>query len=171
MMEKIKILKPINLPEEVVNTLNERIRDEYTAHYFYRNATNWCKDMNYEKAAKFFEDEANNELEHAKMLQDYITSWNVLPTIQQVDPGKPTFKNLVEIINSAYKLEYNLLVDYNETSSKLFNIDLTTFDFLQQFRTIQKDSVSEYSDLLNALELINVDNKFELLYFENNYFK
>ena len=94
----------------------------------------------------------------------------MLPTIKPVDPGNPSFNNLVEIINSAYKLEYNLLVDYNDSSSKLFQMDLTTFDFLQQFRTLQKDSVSEYADLLNALELINVDNKFEILYFENTYF-
>lgn len=169
-MENIKILKPVRLPEEVVSILNDRIKDEYVAHYFYRNVTNWCKDMNYAKAAKFFEDESNNELEHAKILQDYITSWNVIPTIHPVDPGVSMFNNLVEIINSAYKLEYNLLVDYNDSSSKLFGMDLTTFDFLQQFRVLQKDSVSEYADLLNALELINVNNKFELLYFENNYF-
>lgn len=169
-MENIKILKPVKLPNEVVDILIDRIRDEYVAHYFYRHATNWCKDTNYVKAAKFFEEESNNELEHAKILQDYITSWNVLPTIKPVDPGNPSFNNLVEIINSAYKLEYNLLVDYNDSSSKLFQMDLTTFDFLQQFRTLQKDSVSEYADLLNALELINVDNKFEILYFENTYF-
>jgi hypothetical protein len=35
---------------------------------------------------------------------------------------------------------------------------------------IQNDEVSEYSDLLNALQLVNPDNKFELLYFENTYF-
>jgi ferritin len=169
-MENIKILNPVKLDESVVSILTNRIKDEYIAHYFYRNAANWCLDANYKKAAKFFEEEANNELEHAKMLQDYITSWNVIPTIPAVDPKTASFNNLVEIINGGYKLEYNLLVDYNDSSSKLFNIDLTTFDFLQQFRVIQKDSVAEYSDLLNALNLIDVNNKFELLYFENTYF-
>jgi ferritin len=169
-MENIKILNPVKLDESVVSILTNRIKDEYIAHYFYRNAANWCLDANYKKAAKFFEGEANNELEHAKMLQDYITSWNVIPTIPAVDPKTASFNNLVEIINGGYKLEYNLLVDYNDSSSKLFNIDLTTFDFLQQFRVIQKDSVAEYSDLLNALNLIDVNNKFELLYFENTYF-
>lgn len=167
---EIKILNPIKLDDSVVSLLTERIKDEYTAHYYYRNATNWCLDANYKKAAKFFEEEANNELEHAKILQDYITSWNVIPNIPAVDPKTANFNNLVEIINGGYKLEYNLLVDYNDTSSKLFNVDLTTFDFLQQLRTIQKESVAEYSDLLNALNLINVNNKFEILYFENTYF-
>ena len=169
-MEQIKILEPIKLDETVVSILTERIKDEYTAHYYYRNAANWCADANYKKATKFFEDEANNELEHAKKLQDYIVSWNVIPVIPPVDPKMATCKNLVEIINGAYKLEYNLLVDYNDSSSKLFASDLTTFDFLQEFRIIQKQSVAEYSDLLNALNLIDVNNKFEILYFENTYF-
>lgn len=167
---EIKILEPIKLDGSIVSILTDRIKDEYVAHYFYRNAANWCLDSNYKKAAKFFESEANNELEHAKMLQDYVVSWNVIPTIAPVDPKTASFNNLVEIINAAYKLEYNLLVDYNDSSSKLFNADLTTFDFLQQFRKIQNESVAEYSDLLNALKLIDVNNKFELLYFENNYF-
>lgn len=169
-MEPIKILTPIKLNEAIVTLLTDRIKDEYTAHYYYRNAANWCKDANYVKAAAFFEAEAVNELEHAKMLQDYITSWNVVPMILPVTPDSTKFDNLIEIVNGGYKLEYNLLVDYNDISSKLFTIDLTTFDFLQQFRKIQNESVAEYSDLLNAANLINVNNKFEVLYFEGKYF-
>jgi ferritin len=169
-MEPIKILTPIKLNETIVTLLNDRLKDEYTAHFYYRNATNWCKDANYVKAAAFFEAEAANELEHAKILQDYITSWNVIPTLPTVTPDGTNFDNLIQIVNGGYKIEYNLLVDYNDTSSKLFTIDLTTFDFLQQFRKIQNDSVAEYSDLLNAANLINVNNKFEVLYFEGKYF-
>lgn len=169
-MEPIKILTPIKLNETIVTLLTDRIRDEYTAHYYYRNAANWCKDANYVKAAAFFEAEAVNELEHAKMLQDYMISWNVVPMIPSTTPDSTKFDNLIEIVNGGYKLEYNLLVDYNDISSKLFTIDLTTFDFLQQFRKIQNESVAEYSDLLNAANLINVNNKFEVLYFENKYF-
>ena len=169
-MEKIKILTPIKLDEQVIKILTERLGDEYKAHYYYTNAANWCKDANYPNATKFFEQEAITELEHAKKLQDYLVNWNIKPEIPQVDPGKPEFKNLVDIINGAYKIEYNLLVDYNDSSSKIFSADLTTFDFLQEFREIQKDSVFEYNDLLNALNLINVENKFEILYFEGRYF-
>lgn len=169
-MEPIKILTPIKLNEAIVTLLTDRIKDEYTAHYYYRNAANWCKDANYVKAAAFFEAEAVNELEHAKMLQDYMTSWNVVPMIPSTTPDSTKFDNLIQIVNGGYKLEYNLLVDYNDISSKLFTIDLTTFDFLQQFRKIQNESVAEYSDLLNAANLINVNNKFEVLYFEGKYF-
>ena len=48
--------------------------------------------------------------------------------------------------------------------------DLSTFDFLQELRIGQRESVAEYADLLNAAQLVNVSNPFELLYYEQTYF-
>lgn len=156
------------LGEETIKELTDRLKDEYTAHYFYRNAANWCRDMNYKKATAFFEAEAVTELEHAKGLQDYMTDFNIIPTIPSAETTK-TFNSLPQIIKEAYKIELDLMLAYNGSSSKLFSKDLTTFDFLQGYREIQKESVVEYNDLINALELVNENNKFEVLYFEQTY--
>lgn len=162
-------MTPIQLPQEIVSLLNERIGDEYQAHYLYACAANWCNDKAYFKAAKFFEKEAINELEHAKKLEDFIVSWNVKPTIPQVKT-KFDFSNLVDVVSKAYEIEYDLYQKYNETSKKIFIKDITTFDFLGWFRDTQRTSVAEFSDLLNALELIDVEDKFQVLYFEQTYF-
>jgi hypothetical protein len=66
-------------------------------------------------------------------------------------------------------IEYDLYEAYEETSKKLFNMDLCTFDFLQQFRLIQTKSVAEYSDKLNMLEGVKGD-KFEMLLLEKKLF-
>ena len=34
--------------------VEERIKDEYVAFYFYRCAANWCLEQNYKKAYAFF---------------------------------------------------------------------------------------------------------------------
>ena len=39
----------------------------------------------------------------------------------------------------------------------------------KEFRTIQTESVAEYSDLLNALQLIDIDKRLDLLHFEELY--
>jgi ferritin len=88
-------------------------------------------------------------------------------------PQVPTFLNfssLVEIINSAYDLEYNLLLKYSEDQKMLIDVDSATFNFIQKYVDIQNGEVEEYSDYLNALELVNPANKFEVLYFEQTYF-
>jgi hypothetical protein len=46
------------LSDKVIGILTERLKDEYYAHYLYRAAANWCNDVNYKKAAAFFEKEA-----------------------------------------------------------------------------------------------------------------
>ena len=58
---------------------------------------------------------------------------------------------------------------YIANSQTLFASDLATFDFLQEFRDIQTSSVAEYSDLLNALQLIDIDKRLDLLHFEELY--
>lgn len=163
------VTNPVKLEEGIVAIFNERIGDEYTAHYFYRNAANWCKDKNYKKAASFFEAEANSELEHAKGLQDYLTQWNVYPTI----PGAPTsgdFSGLVDIINKAYEMEYGLFQKYSGDQKSMLQMHPATFNFIQKYVDIQNDAVGEYSDLLNAINLVDSNNKFEVLYFEQTYF-
>jgi len=163
------VITPSKLTEETISILTERIKDEYTAHYFYRSAANWCRNMNYKKAAQFFDNESSSELDHAKGLQEYMDDFNVQPHILKTETNFE-FDSLVDIINGAYQMEHSLMNSYNQSSSALFTTDLTTFDFLTNYRTIQKEAVIEYSDLLNALMLVNHTDKFQVLYFEQTYF-
>ncbi len=160
---------PKSLDGEITSMLNERIGDEYKAYYFYKNAYNWCKNANYNKAASFFEKESAGELEHSKGLQDYLTQWNLIPSIPQVTT-QHSFTSLVDIINKAYDLEYELLLKYSSDQQSLLGKHPATFNFIQKYVDIQNGEVEEYSDLLNALQLVNIDNKLDVMYFEKNYF-
>jgi hypothetical protein len=59
---------------------------------------------------------------------------------------------------------------YNKNSQELFNSDITTYDLFTKFRKIQKNAVVEYNDLINASNLIDKKDKFQVLYFEQTYF-
>jgi ferritin len=157
------------LDGKVIKILTDRIKDEYTAHYFYRAASNWCQDMNYKKAAEFFTNEAIDELTHAQKIQEYMVDFNIQPVIPQA-PTKHKFDNLIEIVHGAYKMELALMKEYNKNSQSIFTSDITTFDFLTEFREIQKGAVVEYNDLINASNLVDKSDKFQVLYFEQTYF-
>jgi hypothetical protein len=163
------VIKPKGLPEEIVAMLEARIGDEYKAHYTYRAAANWCKNANYKKAAAYFEAESSSELEHAKGLQDYLTQWNIMPAIPAVDPMRE-FSGLVDVVNQSYQMEYSLLMAYSKEQVELIDLHPPTHNFIQKYVDIQNEAVGEYSDLLNALCLINPENKLDLLYFEQTYF-
>jgi ferritin len=157
------------LDDKTIKIITERIKDEYTAHYYYRAASNWCKDMNYKKAAEFFSNEADDELTHAKTLQEYMVDFNVIPEIPQAKI-KHEFNNLIDVVYGAYKMELGLMNSYNKNSQELFNSDITTYDLFTEFRLIQKGAVVEYNDLINASNLIDKKDKFQVLYFEQTYF-
>jgi ferritin len=162
--------KLYKLSSKTIKILTDRIKDEYTAHYFYRAATNWCRDKNYKKAAEFFSNEADDELTHAKKIQEYMTDFNIIPQIPQA-PIDHKFDGLIEIIHGAYKMELGLMKAYNKDSQELFSEDITTFDFLTEFREIQKGAVVEYNDLINGSQLVDTKDKFQVLYFEQTYFQ
>ena len=160
---------PTSLNDGVIKLINDRIGDEYAAHYFYNSAANWCAGVGYQKAAKFFAAEAMSELEHALGLQKYLVDWNCTPVIPSVQTFVE-FGNLPEIIDRAYKLELDLFGKYIKDSQAIFGIDLATFDFLQKYRDGQTKSVAEYSDLLNALQLIDINDRLNVIHFEDYYF-
>lgn len=162
-------IKPNTLPGEIESTLNARLGDEYTAYFFYKNAANWCKGANYPKAAAFFDGEASAELTHAQGIQDYLTQWNLIPMIPPA-PTQVPFSSLIDIINKAYQLEYNLLMKYSDDQQKFFNVHPGTFNFVQKYVDYQTAEVAEYSDYLNALNLINTESKLDILFFEDKYF-
>ena len=166
------MIQPNTLDPKIVKCLGERLSDEYTAFYFYRSAANWCDNVGYKKAAEYFKAESADELTHADGIEKFITDWNCTAPLQDIDKPELEFKSLVDVIEKAYQMEYDLYVGYEETSMEIFDMgDACVFDFLQKYRMQQTKSVAEYSDFLNKLALIDPTNKFELFYFENKHFK
>ena len=163
-------MKPHSLDKGVVDLLAPRHLDEMDAFYFYRAASNWCQGVGYFKAAAFFAAESQDELEHAAKIEKYLVDWNITVPLPNVPKPQVDFSGLLEVLEEAYKIEYDLYEAYEETSKKLFNMDLCTFDFLQQFRLIQTKSVAEYSDKLNLLEDVDGKDKFKLLLLEEKLF-
>ena len=163
-------MKPYSLDKGIVDLLAPRHLDEMDAFYFYRAASNWCQGVGYFKAAAFFAAESQDELEHAAKIEKYLVDWNITVPLPTVPKPRVDFSGLLEVLEEAYKIEYDLYEAYEDTSKKLFNMDLCTFDFLQQFRLIQTKSVAEYSDKLNLLEDVDGKDKFKLLLLEEKLF-
>lgn len=164
--------KPEKLEQGTIALLQSRLLDEFNAFALYRSATNYCQNVGFFKASEFFKAESSDELEHAKNIENYLTQWNVTPILPTIPAPEVNFKGLSDIIEKAYEIELSLLEKYVDSSSKLFKAgDLATFDFLQEFRKIQNDSVAEYSDKINVLEGVNVGSKFEMLMLEETLFE
>lgn len=163
--------KPTKLNEKIVSYLEKRLADEFTASYFYRDASNYLQGIGFSKAAAYFAKESADELTHAKGIEKFLVDWNVHPSLPQIDAQDNKFDGLHDVIESAYTLEYALYEAYEEDSVAIFKLgDICAFDFLQSYRMKQSQSVAEYSDMLNLLSDCDCDSKFELLLLEDKLF-
>ena len=164
-------MKTQKLSKEVVDLLIPRIQTEYNVSQFYQSAANWCNDQGFMKAAKFFTEESTDEISHARILIDYIVSWNVLFQLPKIEQPEWEFECLACILGRAYEIELKLYEDYEDTSLKILEMgELATFDMLQQLRKIQNESVILFSDKLNLLEGTNTKDKFQMLMLEDKLF-
>lgn len=158
------------LSPDVVSELENRLKDEYTAFYTYRAISNWCKNVGYEIAAAFFANESQDELSHAKIIENYLVDWNLIPNLPIVKPTKNSFNGLDECLTIAYKLEFDLYKKYDESSIKIFDSgNAGVFDMLKSLRDIQTKSVAEYSTMLNKIEGVEL-NKTNFLLLEKTIF-
>lgn len=159
-------MKNVQLPKQIVDRLEERINDEYTAHYFYRNAANYCENIGYIAAASFFSKEADSELEHAKKVQKFLLDWNIQPNLKGI-ASPESFSNLVDIIEKGYIIEYDLLQSYNEDAVFfLEQKNISSFNLAISFVEHQTESVAEFATLKDKLELIDTKDKSWLYQFQ-----
>ena len=163
-------MEMFNPIQTLLPTFIKRIANEYEAMHFYRNASNWCNDAGYVKAAAFFANEAVSEAEHSVKVQEFLDDWGcryTLPAINTVF----TCNSLPEIIREAYsKYEVPLYKAYAADAEKAMGVDMSAFAFLQGMVAIQTESVAEYRTFIDRLNLINESNKLDVFLYEQNTF-
>lgn len=154
------------LPKVITDRLEERLNDEYTAHYHYTNAANYAESVGYEAFARFLRAEAAQELEHALKLQKFMNDWNHQPILKPI--ATPiVFSGFVDIVEKSYSIELDLLDSYSDDN--IFYLEeknMAVFNFTLPYVEIQNDSVAEYATLLNKLDLINKDDKSWIYQFQ-----
>lgn len=160
------------LPKEVVELFLTRLKDELKAFHFYKNARNWCANEGYLIASKYFENESNDELSHGQILEDFLNDWNEFYDVPQIDKNLLTFKNLADVIQQAYVMEYKLYEEYEDTSVKVFKMgDICAFDILKFHREVQNKSVAEYATMVNKLTGVDLSDKCAMLLLEPTLFQ
>lgn len=135
-----------------VNTILERLQDEYKAMHFYRNAANWCDITGFKKAAKYYSGEAVSESEHALKLQDFLNAWNVQFNVPSI-VGTYTFTSLRNVIEQAYQLEAELYQKYDMNARESMSIDMSVFKLFSDMLNIQFESVAEVRTQLDIADL------------------
>lgn len=146
-----------------------RLKDEYTAHYFYKNAANYFDNIGYTKLAAYCNAESESELTHAGKIMSFLNDWGLsykIPTLSDF----PTVTGIVDFIEKAYTIETDLYKAYQNDVNAAETVDRSAYVLNLEMLGIQREAVAEYRTLLDQLALIDVSDKLSLFIFEKETF-
>lgn len=138
-----------------ISSLLERLANEYEAHIFYRNASNWCAVKGFSYASKYFADEAKSELTHADAIQEYLTNWNISFSIPSVSVEFDEFTSIRGLFLEALEIEQALYKAYNKDAIECMHIDSSLYNLNLKFVGVQTEAVAEYLNFNDELKMIS----------------
>lgn len=153
---------------EIADIVIARMNNEYEAHYLYDNMSNYLDNVGYTKAAAFFRNEADTELQHALKLKKYLNDWGVFFTTPN-PTVTPVLTSLPDCIRKGYAIEATLYQSYNADAIEVMHKDTSAYALLTAMVGIQYESVAEYRTLIDKLALYN-DDKTSIKIFEEETF-
>ena len=144
------------LSHTTLEILQEAIHEELFASNLYKHLSNQCKRAGLSGAAKFFQGESGEELEHYQKIADYINDRGAVAEIPAIESfADKAITSLTEAINVAYDAEDSLGAKYGKWYSTIVSNDPTTAQFLLEFLNIQADSIGFFYDFKSRLNIAN----------------
>ena len=136
------------ISKEVNNLLNARIKGEYESAYIYYAFANWCNCEGFFDARDKFRKYGDEELTHARKLEDYVYDKNGEVELEVIPVFKDSIKSLVDVITKAYEHELIVSDNYIKLANLLSKSDVTTFSFIQWFINEQIEEEAKFGDVL-----------------------
>jgi bacterioferritin len=100
--------------QKVVDSLNERLREELTAISQYMVQSEMCANWGYEKLHEAIEKQAKDEMHHAEMLIGRVIFLEGMPVVSKLDAIK-VGKTVKDMIGNDREAEAAAIKAYNET--------------------------------------------------------
>lgn len=142
--------------------LQEAVAAELYASHLYRHIANQMQRLGFFGAHKFFETEAGHEVEHYRLIAQYLNDRGSVARLPVVDAISEPISGLRDALEAALDTERQLEQDYVGWYGQA---DVVTQQFLLQFIETQRKSVGEFGDLISRLDRCG-DDRAALLIFD-----
>jgi ferritin len=157
------IRERISILPEMMDLLNQQIKQEQFASSSYLAMAAWCDQNGFSNSAELFYDQAKEEREHMMKLFSYITNNGGAAISPSVDPVNHSFLSLRDVFESALNMEIDVTKQIHtlmSTARKLedFNTELC----LQWFLHEQMEEEQFFRDIIQMIELMG-DSPLQLI--------
>jgi len=136
------------LSDKIKDLLQKSIESELYASNLYKHLSNQMQRLGFFGMQKYFLDESADELTHYQKIVDFINDNGDVAMMPKVDAVKDKIGSIGDALQVAYETELDLLNQYKNFYSQCLVEDVTVAIFLEQYITIQINSVGEFGDLI-----------------------
>ena len=144
------------IPDKVLSELNRQLNQEFSASHSYRALSLWCDDQNLKGFARYFAQQATEELGHAHKMTDHLIDRGALPQLGAISAPKTNFDSLVDVARHAQTMEQGNTQGINA----VYEAALAAKDYPAQvlMREFIKEQVEEEAWCLEMMERVQAAN-------------
>lgn len=143
------------ISEKMTQAINDQINAEMYSAYLYLSMSAWYSDKTLNGFAQWFRVQAQEEMEHAMKMYDYLMEQGARVKVKAID-GPPTdFESPLAIAKEQLKHEQKVTsLIHNLVSMAREENDYATEIFMQWFVTEQVEEEANAQDIVDKLERV-----------------
>lgn len=148
------------ISEKILEKLNEQIQKEFYSAYLYLSIEAYFASENLDGFANWFHVQAQEEVDHAMLIFNYVNRVGGRVRLRQIDSPKVDFESIEEALKSA--LEHEQFVTrsiYDIVDLAVAEKDHKTNTFLQWFVNEQVEEEENAENNVKKFELVKDDGK------------
>lgn len=155
------------LSEKLNKMLNDQMKAEFFSGYFYLSMSAWLSDKNLSGFAKWFDVQAQEERDHAKLLLNYILKANGKPEFLAIEAPDSDFKDALDIAKKTLAHEEHVTSLINNLMDEaLAERDYKTIQLLQWYVLEQVEEEENARALIDRIILAK-DSESGILFIDD----
>lgn len=148
------------LSKKITEALNEQINKEMYSAYLYLSMSAYSSHEGFDGFASWFRLQANEEMEHAMKIYDYINEHGMKVELKSIDEPEENFKSPVDLFEKTLAHEKKVTESINNiVDLAIKENDHATHVFLQWFVTEQVEEEASADEILTRLKLFGKDGR------------
>ncbi len=148
------------LNEKIAKLVNEQVNKEFYSAYLYLDFANYYADAGLDGFAHWYEIQAQEELDHGKMMRRYLIDNGLKVTFDAIEKPNKKFSGYAEPLKAGLEHEQYVTSLINNIYSEAFAIkDFKTMQFLDWFIKEQGEEEKNAEDLIKKMDVFGKDAK------------
>lgn len=141
------------ISKNLENAINEQINFEFYSAYTYLAMSAYAEEIDFPGAANFFKIQAQEELDHARKMYDYLFQKGGKVVLEAIEKPKAEFDNLLNIFEEGLKHEQTVTKRiYNIANIALDEKEHATMSFLSWFVDEQVGEEENFTNLVKKIK-------------------